>query len=401
MTMDEIQRRIRVGIFITIALVVLIASVFILGKSKSVFADKITFYCWFENIGGLVKGAPVRLGGVDIGIVQEIRFTDDLKERRVRVTLGVQKAYLDRIRQDSVARLSSKGLLGDQLIDIEVGSPQSPPHKDGDTIISQESEGLSKVIATVQLAINDVRNLTNEVNKRLQMVLTQTLATDIERIAHSTANVIEEVEKGKGFVHQLIYDQKYDRQISAMLEESRAVVANVNSAVIRVDQIVAEIQKGKGTVHRLVYEDDTSKIFQEIQRASREIADVVTEVRTGNGLLHSFIYSEDRTNLIQNLTEISKIMRTLAEETQQGKGTVGALLKDPTVYEDLKTLLGNVKRNKLLKGLIRYTIEKDDLKRTGKIGAPAFSQQSIPGTPALAQPPVTPAPSAPAATQSP
>jgi hypothetical protein len=41
-------------------------------------------------------------------------------------------------------------------------------------------------------------------------------------------------------------------------------------------------------------------------------------------------------------------------------GTLGGLLKDPTVYEDLNTVLGNVKRNTLFKALIRYTVEEDE-----------------------------------------
>ena len=50
-----------------------------------------------------------------------------------------------------------------------------------------------------------------------------------------------------------------------------------------------------------------------------------------------------------------------------GRGTVGALLKDPSVYEDLKLILGNVKRNKALRWLVRYTIEKDGLDLTPKV----------------------------------
>jgi hypothetical protein len=49
---------------------------------------------------------------------------------------------------------------------------------------------------------------------------------------------------------------------------------------------------------------------------------------------------------------------------RQGKGTLGALLVDPSVYEDLKMLLGNVQRNQALRALVRYSIQKDD-------GAPA------------------------------
>jgi phospholipid/cholesterol/gamma-HCH transport system substrate-binding protein len=48
-----------------------------------------------------------------------------------------------------------------------------------------------------------------------------------------------------------------------------------------------------------------------------------------------------------------------------GKGTVGALLVDPSVYEDLKMVLGNVERNRALRALVRYSIKKDEESGSG------------------------------------
>jgi phospholipid/cholesterol/gamma-HCH transport system substrate-binding protein len=79
------------------------------------------------------------------------------------------------------------------------------------------------------------------------------------------------------------------------------------------------------------------------------------------------IYEEDQTNLVQNLAEASRLVKKLAEEVDDGKGTVGGLLKDPTVYRDLKNVLGEVRRNVLLKALIRMTIDEDQIERTPRI----------------------------------
>ncbi len=43
-----------------------------------------------------------------------------------------------------------------------------------------------------------------------------------------------------------------------------------------------------------------------------------------------------------------------------GKGTIGALLVDPSVYEDIKALVGNVERNQVLRALVRYSIKQED-----------------------------------------
>jgi len=47
-------------------------------------------------------------------------------------------------------------------------------------------------------------------------------------------------------------------------------------------------------------------------------------------------------------------------DMRAGKGTLGALLVDPSVYEDLKLMLGNVERNRTLRALVRYSIKADE-----------------------------------------
>jgi phospholipid/cholesterol/gamma-HCH transport system substrate-binding protein len=46
-----------------------------------------------------------------------------------------------------------------------------------------------------------------------------------------------------------------------------------------------------------------------------------------------------------------------------GRGTVGGLLVDPSVYEDIKSLVGNVERNHVLRALVRYSIKQNEEQR--------------------------------------
>jgi phospholipid/cholesterol/gamma-HCH transport system substrate-binding protein len=57
---------------------------------------------------------------------------------------------------------------------------------------------------------------------------------------------------------------------------------------------------------------------------------------------------------------MSKDLRHIVADVRAGKGTIGALLVDPSVYEDVKMLLGNVERNKTLRALVRYSIKRDE-----------------------------------------
>lgn len=367
MISSDSHRLLRVGAFVVLTLVVLVAVVGLLGRSRSLFSRKALLHTSFDNISGLVVGAPVRLGGVDIGTVQSIRFDRDLQIKKVRVALSVQSKYLERIRLDSTARLSSKGLLGDMIINISVGSQDAPPLKSGDTLISQESDGLAEVTQSVQDGISELRTLVETVENRLQGVLSEEVTRDLKRTVHAAANVMEHIEKGNGLVHDVLYKPELSQHASLLMREAAQSATQLNLAMRRVDGILAAVEKGNGTLHGLVYRDDAGKLLAELQRAATEFGAVATEVRHGKGALHALIYEDGKNNLIADLNAAAKILRALAEDAQQGKGTVGGLLRDPTVYQDLKIILGNVKRNTLLKALIRSAISSEGLKRQSHV----------------------------------
>ena len=69
MNQDDGYRLAKVGAFVLIALVSLVLVIGLAGRSRSLFSRKALLHTSFDNTSGLVVGAPVRLAGVDIGIV--------------------------------------------------------------------------------------------------------------------------------------------------------------------------------------------------------------------------------------------------------------------------------------------------------------------------------------------
>lgn len=69
----------------------------------------------FPNIGGLKNGALVEIAGVKIGRVKEIA----LDNYRARVVLNIQSEV--KIQDDAIARIKTKGLLGEKFVDIVPG----------------------------------------------------------------------------------------------------------------------------------------------------------------------------------------------------------------------------------------------------------------------------------------
>jgi phospholipid/cholesterol/gamma-HCH transport system substrate-binding protein len=368
-------QHVRVGLFLLATLGALIAGILVLSRSQSLFARKVTLHTSFENAGGLIAGSEVRLAGVPIGTVRSVHFDRDPKVRRVDVDVSVRADELDRIRGDSIARVTSKGLLGDAIIDITVGSSDETPLRSGDRLDSAEPLGLGQILEGLDRAVRGADVLIGDVDARVREVITPQVSSDIGRIVHSAAGIAEGVERGPGLAHKLIYEP-------AIGADAQRIVSDLQRSVAEIQSVLASVRSGNGALHALVYDPKSGQAVAHLQDVAAQLDSVVTEIRTGNGLVHSLIYEQDQKNLIQDLTDTARIIRKLAIETDEGKGTIGALLKDPTIYEDLLTILGNVERNVLLKALIRSTISNDQLDRpNGPVEAKPVSKDTAPNTP--------------------
>ena len=119
-----------VGIFILMgvaALLVLALRVGNLGSER--VADQYNVEARFENIGGLKQKAPVKSAGVVVGRVTDVRLDKDTFEAVVKVR--IEERY--QFPTDSIARILTSGVLGDQYIGIEPGN-EMDNLQDGGTI---------------------------------------------------------------------------------------------------------------------------------------------------------------------------------------------------------------------------------------------------------------------------
>ena len=127
--------RLRVGIFVLVSLVIGASIAFAIGAQENVFSPKTTYFAIFHDVGGLQKGNTVRVAGVNVGSVTEViigesgsievyfRVIDDATHL-IRGEPGA--ALIGEGPEPSFAAIGSKGLLGDRIIEIAVGSDEYP-----------------------------------------------------------------------------------------------------------------------------------------------------------------------------------------------------------------------------------------------------------------------------------
>lgn len=372
------ERTIRVGMLFTGALAIAMLFIFAIGSEQKIFSRKNEYRVRFDSVSGLAEGNPVKISGVTVGVVKDIKLPYDPKQKDVDIMLMVDKKYAPRIRTDSRARLKKLGLLaGDSYVDISAGSPRFDEVEPGtqipaarqtnvDQLISsgedlvdnfvQISYSLKNVLARVDRGEGLLGELTSSPETKQR--LTDTVLTTLNK----TNAVLSHIESGKGVMGKLIYDDAYAEQLTGSLQSSagslQTLVADVQSS----------FKSGNGMLPALLNDPEGKKkvltLIDNLNKTSENLAALSMSVKEGQGLLPRLL--NDKQYGDQALTEFSGLVHQLngaAMKLNNGDGTVGKLISDPSVYESINDILIGINESKMLRWLIRNRQQKGIEKR--------------------------------------
>lgn len=203
----------RLGLFIVLSLALFFAGIFWIGKKRFFFEPTYTLKADFPNVAGLFVGSTVRVGGMQQGTVQRI-VLPSRPDQSVEVVMNMAERTRKVIRKDSIATISSEGLVGDKHVEISFGSPEAEQVQDGE-----------RIQATPPLQIADLINKTNGV--------LDTAKASMENVEETTANlkfISAKINQGSGTAGALINDQSLYKNLNAgvmaMREDMQALKRN-------------------------------------------------------------------------------------------------------------------------------------------------------------------------------
>ena len=367
-----ISREIKVGAFTLAGLVAIGTVIFLIGEEKKLFQKKAEYKTVFVDVQGLRRGSPVRMGGVDIGAVSKLGYAEKVDDKNIHVTLSLVKDEARRIREDSVVTIEGKGLLGDKMLVVSVGTPSKPPIPEGGTIPSKQPEDFAAVLSNIATISGHAEKIVVNLEETTRSLSEESFHKDLKSTASSLSGILESVDKGEGYVGRMVKSPEEADRISRLVSSLEAVSRRLEQTTDNANAVLGRVKTGPGFAHEVIYGEDGSKALAQFGNAADELRVTLKGIRDGNGLARSVIYGDSESQkMMSNLNQMSDDLRQIVADVRAGKGTVGALLVDPSVYEDLKMVLGNVERNKALRALVRYSIKKDGGSPTPEVRDPA------------------------------
>ncbi|WP_213804391.1 MlaD family protein [Granulicella sp. dw_53] len=326
--------QLKVGVIVLVAAVILTTLLFLMTSASGmgILSHKLTITTYFENSAGLKEGAAVNLQGVTIGTVKTVTVVTDpaRKLTPVKVVMKLNEKFSSSLKKDSKAALTTVGVLGDTVVDVNSQFAAGPLLQDGDELKTLETPSLTDVVKASQGTIESLNVILAKMNV-----------------------VVDNLQSGKGSIGMLINNPDLYNKANATVDELLKLEKNLNNGrgsigklmtddtlynrlndtAGKLQNIAASLDKGKGTAGMLLKDDSMYKnLNSTLAHANSLLADADAG-KGGLGLLTKD--PKFRQDLSNTLTQVN----TLISGVNEGKGTLGKLTQDEAVYTNLNKLL--------------------------------------------------------------
>jgi phospholipid/cholesterol/gamma-HCH transport system substrate-binding protein len=302
--------QLKVGVIVLVAAIILVTLLFLMTSSAGlgILSRKLTITTYFENSAGLKPGAAVNLQGVTIGTVKTVTVVSapDRKLTPVQVVMKLNEKYAEDLKKDSKAALTTIGVLGDTVVDINSQFAVGPPLRDGDELKTLETPSLTDVVKASQGTIESLNVILAKMN-----------------------TIVDNMQSGKGSIGQLINNPDLYNKIYSTVDELHKLTINVNS--------------GKGSIGKLVSDD---ALYNRLNDTVAKLDNIATDLDKGNGSAGKLLKDP---SLFDNLNATLKHANSLMADADAGKGGLGLVMKDPKFRDQLNDTFSQV--NQLVTGI--------------------------------------------------
>lgn len=199
---QEEGKKIRLGIFVTIAIVLMVLAIYFIGSRQYLFSSTFQVSAEFSDVGGLQPGNNVRISGINIGTIKGLEITSD---STVRVDMQIQKNAQQFIKADATATIGNEGLMGNKVINIRAGSEQAS------TI-----ENKATISAIAPVNVDDI------------MVNLQATSEHAALITYDIANITAHISEGKGAIGKLLIDSTFAQSLDQTLRNAQSATSGLD-----------------------------------------------------------------------------------------------------------------------------------------------------------------------------
>lgn len=276
----------KIGILVSIAIAAILYSSFS-GGGVSIFAPKDYLVVYFESVNGLLKGASIRLSGIEVGNVRSIKFVNLDPKRRLEVKMRIRKSVWPMITVDSKVQLGTIGLLGDKYLEIFPGTPGQPVVESGAVLSLKKESGIDALAGKAP-----------------------ELTGSVDTILVSLKELTQKIATGEGTAGKIVNDTMLYHNLVNALDQTTAVLSEIKS--------------------------NQKKIMESLNATLDNTGSITGKIDKGEGSLGSLVNDK---KLYDNINSSAGSLDSILAKIDRGDGSAGALVNDAQLYEEIRNLV--------------------------------------------------------------
>lgn len=310
--MSTRAKNIAVGLTVIMSLAVLATMILMFAGMPQAFRGGYTINLQVPDCGGAKAGDDVSLGGMKIGKVTKVFFTNPDPRQGVTVQLHVEKGLSV---PANVSAHITRGLVGGAAVDLRADLPVQPGAPtflptDGSARIKGVYES-SDMMGQLKPAIDSLAKLSESLSG-----LTGETAEPTSQAATrpGAQGALAKLSLTLDGLNKIIGDPENQQNIKATLSELREFSANGKEAMLRIRDLAQEATQTAAAA---------TVTAKSMNQATTRISDNADQLTI---------------KLIQDAEAISRSMDGLTHligQIEQGQGTAGKLVNDPHLYNNL------------------------------------------------------------------
>ncbi len=326
--MDESKLELKVGALLLAALLGTLGLLSLMGELS--FGSSQSLKVDWSHTGNVVKGAPVKIAGVSVGRVESIHLLPSRRDAMgelmpVQMVLAVSKEAMAALRADAAVTVSSQGALGEPYLELYPGTSQTP-WQAGSAVRGVDSP-------RIDVVSNRLAGFLEGASKMLDKD-PGAISGFISGIAGLTKNLDGMMSENRSDVRQIV------SELNQTVKDLRAISAIAKTQLEPGGKANAVIEDASAAMR--VLRNDVPLMSKQAQ-----VALVGVSALTGgfteedNRKLRAAIgkYSDAGEKLDAIAVRADRMLARL----EAGEGTLGKTIKDPAVYDDLRSLLSDLK----------------------------------------------------------
>ena len=286
----KIKREVKTGI-LAIGSILLFIFGYSFLKGTNLLENNRNFYVKYNNVEGLTKAAPVTIKGLTVGKVKNIRFAENLDGLIVEFVIEDDLEF----SKNSVVQIYSQGLLGTKSLAILPEYDPSNRAVKGDTLVGQVKDdyliAVSKALGPLEGKVNYTLDSVDSLVNSIQEVFDESTRSNLQEAMRNLNGTLRSF-KGTSKNLEVLMENNTER-----LDRTFANLDITSANFAKLSDSLAQIE--------------TKKLVADLQSVVSNFDSLMTDLNAGNGSMGKLLKDE---NLYDNMEAASKQLKELLQD---------------------------------------------------------------------------------------